>query len=128
MSHEITVPSGATVTIKDPDDLTYGDREDFLSAMQIDLDGKAQGVTGGAVMAQLERGLVTAGVEAWTVQDPKTNAVLPIPSVSPKSLRQVKAGDFAAISNAVRPLQAHLFPEDFGPDPDPESPTTPSAA
>jgi len=126
--HDITVPSGATVTIKDPDDLTYGDREDFLSAMQIDLDGKAQGVTGGAVMAQLERGLVVAAVEAWTVQDPKTDAVVPIPSVSAKSLRLIRAGDFAAIAAEARALQQFLFPEDFGPDPDPASPTSPSAA
>lgn len=126
--HDITVPSGGTVTMKDPDDLTYGDREDFLSSMQIDLDGKAQGVTGGRVMAQMERGLVTAAVEDWTITDPKTQAVLPVPSVSAKSLRNIRTSDFAAISAAARPLRDHLFPEDFGPDPDTKSPTSPSAA
>jgi hypothetical protein len=137
MSHEISLPSGATATIKDPDDLTYGDREDFIASMRIDLDGKAQGVTGGRLMADLERGLVTVGVEAWTATDRKTGAVLPIPAVSPKSLRLLAVKDFARIATEVRSLQQHLMPEDFGPTAkivdgqlvdDTESPTTPSVA
>lgn len=135
---EVTLPSGETAVVKEPDDLTYGDREDFLSAMQIDLDGKAQGVTGGRVMADLERCLIVAGVASWTVTDPKTGATLPIPSVSGKALRLVRNKDIAMLSEHLRPLREALFPEDFGPtakvDPetgrieaDTESPTTPSA-
>lgn len=139
--HDINLPSGATATMKDSDDLTYGDREDFLASMRIDLDGKAQGVTGGRIMADMERGLISAAVVAWTVTHPTTNATLPIPSVSPKSLRDLKNKDIQALYGDARKLKDDLFPEDFGPDSavkqDPEtgelttnteSPTTPSVA
>lgn len=139
MSHEITLPSGETAVIKDVDDLTYGDREDFLAAIRVDFDGKAQGVTGGRVLADMERCLLIAGIESWTVTDPRTGATLPVPSVSSKAMRQVRAKDMAMLAEKLRPLQPALFPEDFGPQakadpetgalvPDTESPTTPSVA
>lgn len=125
MSHEITLPSGATAVIREPDDLLYGEREDALTQLKsISLDGKLDlSAPGGALMVELQRAIIVLGVESWTEVDKATGELLPTPAVDPSALRKVSARDGAYLWDQTQPLLAELFP-DFSVAPT-GSPTTP---
>lgn len=127
MSHEITLPSGSTVTVKDADDITFGDREDITAQFDIDPStGKVNG-SGGTVMNQFQRAAFVMGVESWAFTDKATGEVLPIPAQDPASVRQLSARDGAYLFKQLEPLIKELFP-DFSVNPSADSPSSPSVA
>ncbi|MFB7461312.1 hypothetical protein [Streptomyces sp. NPDC056188] len=110
------LPSGAWVQFKDPHTLRRGDKQKALRAVK-DSDG-------GDIAAGLDlvNGLLQVLIIDWSYE-------FPIPSVSPDSLDLIPLEDDDALTEAIEPIRAVLFPNK--PDPkdakDPASPTEPSA-
>lgn len=123
MSHEITLPSGATAVIRDGDDLTYGDREDVFANAPVDPDGGGKVKLAGQGINDFYRILLRIGVASWTVVDKTTGEVLPIPSADDSAVRKLSIRDGAYLNQELMALQKELFPSfDVAPD---GSPTTP---
>lgn len=95
MSQVITLPSGATVKLRDPATLLMKDRnkimelankqEDMLQAMAI------------------QNGLIAVSVLEWSFD------LIP-PSVRPASLDELTPRDYDALAKAVEPAAGYLFP------------------
>lgn len=125
MSRTVELPSGATAVLKDPDDVSWADREDVLSYFEGDLGnsiangGKVK--LGGGMLVRFQRALITIAVETWTCVDRQGNA-LPIPRVDGKALRSLSARDGAKLYDEARGLRDLVFP-DFGVTDQPANPT-----
>lgn len=126
MSTKVTLPSGFTATIREAKHVRYGAWEDLEARLNDETPSTAPYV------AAYRRGLLALGVTAWDVRDvdddgQPTGDVLPLPSADPEVLRKLPGGDVAVLFQECRKLESALAP-DFGPDPSPQSPTTPSGA
>lgn len=125
MSRIVELPSGATATLKDPDDVTWADREDVLSYFEGDLGNAiANGgrpKLGGGMLVRFQRALITIAVESWTCVD-RQGIALPIPKVDGKVLRSLSARDGAKLYDEARGLKDLVFP-DFGVSPEAGTPT-----
>lgn len=122
MSHEVTLPSGATAVLREADELLAGDRDDALAMMNPDLDGEKLRSPMGEVLVQYQHAVIMLGVESWTCTD-RAGEPLPVPAVDKTSLRKITARDSAFLYNELEPLKNELFP-DFTVGPT-GSPTTP---
>lgn len=122
MSHEITLPSGATAVLREADELLAGDRDDALALMNPQVDGEQLSSPIGEVLVQFQRAVLTLGIESWTCVD-RTGEPLPVPAVDPTSLRKITARDQAYLYSQLESLKDELFP-DFSVGPT-GSPTTP---
>lgn len=122
MSHEVTLPSGATAVIRDGDDLTYGDREDLIANVPTSgEDGKIRLV--GKGVNDFYRLILRTVIASWTVLDKATGEVLPIPAVDEAVVRKLSVRDGVFLTGEAKELQKELFPNfDVAPD---GSPTTP---
>lgn len=96
MSNKITLPSGATVTLKDPKMLRVKDRKAVLKSSEVE---------GGDLSRALALGdaLVGMMIEDWSFD-------LPIPSLKIDSLGELEMRDYDALVEATKDAQSYLFP------------------
>jgi len=116
-TERVPLPSGAWVQLRDPHTLRRGDKQRALRAVK-DTEG---GDVGAAL--DLVNGLLSVLIIDWSYP-------FPVPAETPASLDLIPLEDDDALSEAVEPARALLFPGK--PDPkdakDEASPTEPSAA
>lgn len=96
MSNKITLPSGATVTLKDPKKLRVKDRKSVLKSSEVE---------GGDLSRAMALGdaLVAMMIEDWSFD-------LVIPSVKIDSLGELEMRDYDALVDATKDAQSYLFP------------------
>lgn len=96
MSKKITLPSGATVTLKDPKMLRVKDRKNVLKSAEVD---------GGELSRAMALGdaLVAMMIEEWSFD-------LVIPSARIDSLGELEMRDYDALVDATKEAQSYLFP------------------
>jgi hypothetical protein len=112
MSNKITLPSGATATLKDPSLLKVKDRKALM---------KSTDVEGGDVAKSMamQDALISMLVTEWSFD-------LPIPSVSVDSLGELTPADFDALIDLTKDAQKSLFPniaDTVENEADPKAPT-----
>jgi hypothetical protein len=96
MKTDITLPSGATVKLKDPALLRVKDRKKVMKAGDSETGDLAKALAlGDAIIAML--------VEEWSFD-------LIIPSVKIDSLDELEVTDYDALVEATTPAQKVLFP------------------
>lgn len=100
-STEITLPSGATVVLKDPRMLLVKDRNFVLECA--DHESKLAMATG------LQAGLIAVMVDSWSFD------LIP-PSVSIKSIEMLTPADYEALVEVCMPAQKALFPSIQNPE------------
>lgn len=94
---KITVPSGATVTFRDPQELKIKDRKKIIKASE-NAEGQLSQATA------LSDAIASIMIEEWSFD-------LIIPSVMPSSLDELSPKDYDAIVNAVADATNYLFPK-----------------
>jgi hypothetical protein len=96
MSKKITLPSGATVTLKDPSGLRVKDRKRVLKSAEIE---------GGDLSRALALGdaLIAMLVEDWSFD-------LLIPAVKIDNLDELEMKDYDALVEETKDAQKYLFP------------------
>lgn len=117
MSSKITLPSGATVTLKDPKLLRVKDRKRVL---------KTADVEGGDLTRALALGdaLIAMLIEDWSLD-------LLIPALKIDNLDELEMADYDALVEATKDAQKFLFPslgETVENEQDPKAPTDNSNA
>lgn len=97
MSNIVTLPSGATVTLRDPKTIRHKDRKLLFTKLDASGEGEMSRVfaMGDALMIML--------VSDWSLS-------LPVPSVSPESLDEMEIADYDALVEHTKELQKVLFP------------------
>ena len=96
MARKINLPSGATVTIKDANDLKVRDRNRIMRAG----DSESQAEKGIAI----GNALLSAIVEDWSYD-------LLIPSVKEESIEELPIKDYVALMKETETLTKDLFPD-----------------
>lgn len=96
MSKEITLPSGATVKLRDPETLLMKDRNKVMEQA-----GKAENDVAQAIA--LQSGIISVAVLEWSFD------LIP-PNVRPASLEELSPRDFDALAKAVDHYPDFLFP------------------
>lgn len=112
---KIDLPGGAWAQLRDPDTVTERQRKPFIHA--VGRVSKADEMSDGGLSAlvDVQDALVLAMVESWSFDAPvSADGLLDLPHKAATALRL-----------ACTPFQPELMP-DFGPTPDPESPSAPS--
>ena len=112
MSEKITLPSGATVTLKDPALLRVKDRKRVLKTADVD---------GGDLTRALALGdaLIAMLIEDWSLD-------LLIPSLKIDNLDELEMKDYDALVDATKDAQKFLFPslgETIENEADPKAPS-----
>jgi hypothetical protein len=93
MSKKITLPSGATVTLRDPKTLKQKDRK------KIYVDGDVTIKTGLAMMENI----IAALIEEWSFE-------LTLPSISLDSLGELELEDYDVLETHAKEVMPVLFP------------------
>lgn len=93
---KIELPSGATVTLKDPSSLRVKDRNRVIKAG----DGLEGEISKGLAFSEA---LIATIVQDWSFD-------LIIPSVKPESLEELEIADYDALVKASEEISAVLFP------------------
>jgi hypothetical protein len=96
MSKEITLPSGATATLKDPKKLRVKDRKAIIKSSEVEGGDLARAMA-------LSDALVAIMVEAWSLD-------LPVPSIKIDSLGELEMADYDALVDESKEAQNYLFP------------------
>lgn len=96
MSQKITLPSGATATLKDFSLLKVKDRKAVLKSTEVEGGDLTKSMA-------LQDALISMLVEEWSFD-------LPIPNASIDSLGELTPGDFDALIEATKDAQKSLFP------------------
>ena len=96
MSRKITLPSGATVNIKDASSLKVKDRNRIMQAGDGELSAKKGIAIGNA--------LLTTIIEDWSYE-------MLIPSVKEDSIEELPIPDYVALMKETESLTKDLFPE-----------------
>jgi hypothetical protein len=96
MSKKVTLPSGATVTLKDPTMLRVKDRKKVLRSAEVE---------GGDLSKALALGdaLISMLIEDWSFD-------LIIPSVKTETLDELTMADYDALVEHTKEAQKYLFP------------------
>jgi hypothetical protein len=96
MSKKVTLPSGATVTLKDPTMLRVKDRKKVLKSAEVE---------GGDLSKALALGdaLISMLIEDWSFD-------LVIPSVKTDTLDELTMADYDALVEHTKEAQKYLFP------------------
>jgi hypothetical protein len=96
MSKKITLPSSATVTLKDPKLLRVKDRKAVLKSSETE---------GGELTRAMALGdaLIAMMIIDWSLD-------LPIPSIKIDSLGELEMRDYDALVEETKEVQAYLFP------------------
>lgn len=96
-SKKLTLPSGATVTLRDPKTLLIKDRKAIMTA--------TDGIEGdGAKTTALGDALLTMMIEDWSFD-------LILPSVKKDSLDQLTPQDYDFLSENISDIHEYLFPK-----------------
>ena len=97
MSKEVKLPSGATVTLKDPATLRVKDRKNVMRS--------ADNAEGGDLTKALALGdaLIAMLVESWSFD------LIP-PSIKLESLDELTMTDYDALVEYTKDAQSYLFP------------------
>lgn len=97
MSNTVTLPSGITVTLRDPKTIRHKDRKKLFANLDGANDGEMTKVfaMGDALMALL--------IDSWSLE-------LPVPSVSLESLDELEITDYDALVEHTKEIQKVLFP------------------
>lgn len=96
MSKKVTLPSGATATLKDPKTLRVKDRRAIMTASE-----KGEGDLGKALA--LSDALLSVLIEDWSFD-------LPIPSVKISSVDELEMKDYDYLVEQTKDAQKTLFP------------------
>ena len=107
MNKTITLPSGATVELRDPEELLKKDRDKVLSYAS-ELEGVMRAVA-------IQDGIIAVSVASWSFD------LIP-PSVKLDSLGELKPKDYQALIEATQETVKYLF-SDFGVSDDPKATT-----
>jgi hypothetical protein len=113
MAKEVTLPSGATVTLRDPSTIRHKDRKRLFKTLDTVGDGDMSKVFA------MGDGLMILLVESWSLD-------LPVPSVNPESLDEMEIADYDALVEHTKELQKALFPslaDTVENETDPKAPT-----
>lgn len=96
MSKKITLPSGATVTLKDPSTLRVRDRKAVIKSAEVE---------GGELTKALALGdaLIAMLVEDWSFD-------LLIPSIKMESIDELEMADYDFLVEKTKEAQKSLFP------------------
>jgi hypothetical protein len=97
MSKKITLPSGATVTLKDPKNLRVKDRKRLMKAV----DGTEGGELTRAMA--LSDALIAMLIEDWSFD-------LIIPSVKGETLDELEMADYDFLMEQTKEAQKYLYP------------------
>jgi hypothetical protein len=114
MSKEIKLPSGNTVTLRDPSTLKVGDRKKVIKATD-----KQEGDLSKAMA--LGDSLIAMLIEAWSFD-------LIIPSIRIETLDELSMTDYDALTEATKEAQGYLFPSLADTDENAKNPKAPSAS
>lgn len=106
MSKVITLPSGNTVTLRDPETLRVKDRRKIVEA--------ANGQEGLLVALSMTDGLIAVLVEQWSFD-------LLIPSLQLSSLGELTIPDYDTLAAEANKSQSKIF-TDFTSESNPDSP------
>jgi hypothetical protein len=112
MSKKITLPSGATATLKDYASLKVKDRKAVLKSTEVDGGDLTKSMA-------LQDALISMLVEAWSFD-------LPIPSKNIDSIGELTPADFDALIEETKDAQKSLFPniaDTVENEADPKAPT-----
>lgn len=96
MSKTITLPSGATVTLRDPKTIKYGDRKKLYKS----IDGEGSDLSRALAMNDA---LVSILIESWSLQ-------IPVPAIKADSLDELSITDYDALVEHTKDAQTALFP------------------
>lgn len=96
MSKQLTLPSGASVTLKDPKKLRVKDRKAILKSSEVE---------GGDLTRAMALGdaLIAIMIEEWSFD-------LPIPATKIDSLGELEMRDYDALVEETKEAQNYLFP------------------
>ena len=96
MSKKITLPSGASVTLKDPKLLRVRDRKAVLKSSEVE---------GGDLTRAMALGdaLIAMMIEEWSLN-------LPLPAIKIESLGELEMRDYDALVDETKEAQSYLFP------------------
>ena len=113
MSKKVTLPSGATVTLKDPQNLRVKDRKRVLKSAEIE---------GGDLSRALALGdaLIAMLVEDWSFD-------LIIPAIKIDNLDELEMKDYDALVEETKDAQKFLFPNLADTDENEAVPKAPTA-
>lgn len=112
MSKKITLPSGATVTLKGANEIRYGDRKFLYKAMEIDGSDLARAMA-------MNDALVALMIKEWSLE-------APIPSVQSDAIDSLTIEDYDALIEHTKEVQKALFPnlaDTVENESDPKAPT-----
>ena len=93
---KITLPSGATATLKDPSLLRVGDRKRIIKSADVEGGDLTRAMA-------LQDALIAILVEDWSYD-------LIIPSVRIDSIDELQTGDYDALVEHTQDAQQFLFP------------------
>ena len=96
MSRKITLPSGATVTLKEAAELKVKDRNRIMVAGDEDTQAKKGIAIGNALLAAI--------IEDWSLD-------LMIPSVKVESIEELSIPDYTMLMKETENLTKELFPD-----------------
>lgn len=109
MNKTITLPSGNTVELRDPETLLKKDRDKVLSFAN-EQEGVMQAVA-------IQDGIIAISISSWSFD------LIP-PSIKFTSLGELTPRDYQALVDATKDVQEYLFPNfEQGQQNDPKAPT-----
>lgn len=104
---QITLPSGATVELRDPDTLKVKDRDKVIAVMDSNKGDAAKAI-------DMQNALIGLIIESWSFD-------LVPPSVKVDSLGELSPKDYQVLLNHAKTAQEVLFPS-FAESDNPDSP------
>lgn len=112
MNKKVTLPSGATVTLKDPSLLRVADRKKVLKSAEVEGGDMTRALA-------LSDALIAMLVTEWSFE-------LIIPSIKIETLDNLEMRDYDALVEHTKDAQSYLFPslsETDKNEADPKAPT-----
>jgi len=96
MSNKITLPSGGTVTLRDPSEIKYKDRKRVIRASESETGELSKALA-------LGDALIAVMVEDWSFGI--------IPSIKIEALEELTPADYDALVKATEKASEYLFPK-----------------
>ena len=96
MSKKVTLPSGATVTLKDPSKIRYGDRKRLYKSIDIEGSDLVKAMA-------MNDALIAMLIEEWSLS-------APIPALNAESIDELEIADYDALVEHTKDAQKALFP------------------
>lgn len=96
MSKKVTLPSGLTVTLKDPSKIRYGDRKRLYKSIDIEGSDLTRAMA-------MNDALIAMLIEEWSL-------TIPVPAIKADSLDELEITDYDALVEHTKDAQKALFP------------------